>query len=53
MGLRCCTRAFSGCGEQGLLCVGASHCGAQALDTCAYSTGPQQLRPVGSGARVQ
>ena len=29
LGLRCCTRVFSSCGEPGLLCCGvrASHCG--------------------------
>ena len=39
LGLRCCTRAFSSCGEQGLLFVAvsglliveASRCGAHAL----------------------
>ena len=39
LGLRCCARAFSSCGEQGLLFVVvdrllisvASHCGARAL----------------------
>ena len=43
LGLRCCARAFSICGERGLLFVVvrglliavASHCGARALGTQA------------------
>ena len=43
LGLRCCARAFSSCGEQGLLFIAvhgllivvASRCGAQALGTRA------------------
>ena len=31
LGLRCCTRAFSSCGEQASHCGGFSCCGAQAL----------------------
>ena len=33
LGLCCCTLAFSGCGEQGLL----SSCGAQASDCSGFS----------------
>ena len=40
----CCTRAFSGCGEQGIL----SRCGAEASHWSGFSWGAQVL---GSGAQ--
>ena len=47
LGLRCCARAFSSCGERGLLfcsgarashCGGFSCCGAQGLGTTGFSS---------------
>ena len=40
VGLHCCTRAFSSCGERALLSrcgAWASHCGAQALELRGFS----------------
>ena len=44
MGLRCCARAFSSCGERGLLFVvvrGLSSCGSQALECRVSNCGAQ------------
>ena len=56
LGLCCCTRAFSSCGEQGLLFVTvhgllivvASHCGAQALGAWASVAAARGLSSCGS-----
>ena len=65
LGLRCCARAFSSSGEQGLLFVAVRRlliavaclcCGAQALGHAGSSscgTRAQQLWFVGSGAQAQ
>ena len=58
----CCTRAFSSCGERGLLfvcCVRASHCGgfscygARALGTRAAVVVARGLRLMGSRVQAQ
>ena len=57
-GLHCCTRAFSGCGERGLLFVVAcgllivlaSRCGARALGTWASEVVAHGLSSCGSRA---
>ena len=46
LGLRCCVRAFSSCGEQGLLllqstgcrCTGFSSCSTRALEYVGFSS---------------
>ena len=64
LGLRCCARAFSSCGEQGLLFVAvrsliavASHCGARAGSRSAgfssCGTRAQLLWLAGSRAQAQ
>ena len=58
LGLRCCTRAFSTCGERGLLLVAvrmlliavASRCGAQAIGTRASVVVAHRLSSCGSWA---
>ena len=58
LGLRCCTWAFSSCGERGLLfivvrgllIVMASRCGAQALGTRASVVVARGLSSCGSRA---
>ena len=58
LGLRCCVRAFSSCGKQGLLCCSAraSHCGgfscwgARALDAWASVVVARGLRSCGARA---
>ena len=50
LGLRCCTRAFSSCGEQGLLFVVFSCCGAQALGVRASVVVAHGLSSCGSRA---
>ena len=58
LGLCCCARAFSSCGEQGLLCCGAwashcggfSPCGARALGTRASVVVARGLSSCGSWA---
>ena len=58
LGLRCCARAFSSCGEQGLLFVVvdrllisvASHCGARALGAWASVVATHMLSSCGSRA---
>ena len=58
LGLRCCTRAFSSCGERGLLFVAvhrlliavASRCGARALGVRASAVVASRLSSCGSRA---
>ena len=59
LGLPCCTRAFSSCGERGLLfvavrglliAVASLCCGAQALGTQASVVVARRLRSCGSWA---
>ena len=59
LGLRCCARAFSSCGERGAtLCCGArashcggfSHCGARALGARASVVVARGLSSCGSWA---
>ena len=58
LGLRCCRRAFSSCGEQGLLFIAvrrlliavASHCGARALGAWASVVAAHGLSSCGSRA---
>ena len=59
LGLHCCTQAFSGCGERGLLfccspwashCIEFSCCGARALGTWASVVAAQGLSSCGSQA---
>ena len=59
LGLLCCARAFSSCGERGLLgygaqashCRGFSPCGAQALGTRASVVVAHGLSSCGSQAQ--
>ena len=65
LGLRCCTWAFSSCGEHRLLscgkqassrCCGLSCCGAQAQECMGFSncgTWAQQLQLLGSRAQTK
>ena len=59
LGLRCCVRAFSSCGEQGLhfvalrgllICGGFSCCGARALGTQASVVVARGLSSCGTQA---